>query len=358
MTDFILNCFSCDTINPKGAKFCKKCGNPLKEKTLLYYLKTYYKLIVIILVVIVLGTLLFLDSNIHKPNSTQLKHRLKSDLKEKQIITAENCIDYGDGYFCSPLQKELINKYPRTYKSIETECRNLASNYDHTQTVDYNYGDELTAYDIHFNDCIKNNIAIITPVIVKEENAENNIAIINPIIAKKGNDRKSSMYTLSIISSPKSARIRILNIKPKYRSGIRLSKGAYHIEVSEIGYETLKQWINLTKNNSFYFSLKKKIISSRGKIVSNDTPTISNISTQERRMIESVCNGKKSLYGPAAYYKCMESKKSELSDIQPPNWDGISTQEKRMIESVCNGKKSLYGPAAYYKCMERKKSEL
>ena len=39
MTDFILNCFSCNTINPKGAKFCKKCGNPLKEKTLLYHIK-------------------------------------------------------------------------------------------------------------------------------------------------------------------------------------------------------------------------------------------------------------------------------------------------------------------------------
>ena len=358
MTDFILNCFSCDTINPKGAKFCKKCGNPLKEKTLLYHLKKNYKLIVIILVAIVLCTLLFLDSNIHEPNSTQLKHRLKSDIKEKQIITAENCIDYGDGYFCSPLQKELINKYPKTYKNIETECRNRASNYDHTQTVDYNNGDELTAYDIHFVDCIKNNIAIITSVIIKEEKAENNIAIINPVIAKKENDRKSFKYTLSIIPSPKSARIRILNIKPKYRDGIRLSKGAYHIEVSASGYQTLKQWVNLTKNNSFSFSLKKKIVSARKNTISHEPLQISSISTQERRMIENVCNVKKSVYGPAAYYKCMEGKKRELAGIQPPKFDGISTQERRMIEDVCNVKKSVYGPAAYYKCMERKKREL
>ncbi|SMG66667.1 hypothetical protein BMETH_679_1 [methanotrophic bacterial endosymbiont of Bathymodiolus sp.] len=248
MTDFILNCFSCDTINPEGAKFCKKCGNPLKEKTLLYYLKKYYKLIVITLIVIVLGMLLFLNSNINEPKYTQLKHRLKSDSEEKQIITAENCIDYGDGYFCSPLQKELINKYSETYKSIESKCRNLASNYNHTQIVNYNYGDEVTAYDIHFADCIKNNIAIRNPVTAKEEKSE-----------------KSSKYALSIISSPLSARIRILNIKPKYHNGIRLSRGKYHIEVSASGYQTLKQWVNLTKNNSFSFSLKKKIVSARKK---------------------------------------------------------------------------------------------
>ncbi|MGN7614089.1 caspase family protein [Magnetococcales bacterium HHB-1] len=47
----------------------------------------------------------------------------------------------------------------------------------------------------------------------------------------------SQQYALTIEAEPKSSRIRILNIRPRYRSGIRLPPGNYDIEVSAQGYQ-------------------------------------------------------------------------------------------------------------------------
>jgi len=44
---------------------------------------------------------------------------------------------------------------------------------------------------------------------------------------------------------PADARIRILNIKPKFEQGIELEAGPYHIEVSAEDYIVKKQLIDL-----------------------------------------------------------------------------------------------------------------
>jgi hypothetical protein len=182
------------------------------------------------------------------------------------------------------------------------------------------------------------------------------------------NNKKLSKYSLSIISSPKSAKIKILNIKPKYYSGMKLKEGKYHIEISLAGYETLTQWVNLTKNESISFSLKKKNSINKENIDTNlqpqkiikttDSLSKSNLSSQERKMIENACNAEKILHGAAAYNNCIQNKKRELSGIQPPKFDDISTDERRMIENACSAEKILRGPAAYYNCMQGKKREL
>lgn len=47
---------------------------------------------------------------------------------------------------------------------------------------------------------------------------------------------------LYIDAVPPTARIRILNIVPKYSPGINLSAGSYHVEVSASGYRTKTDW--------------------------------------------------------------------------------------------------------------------
>jgi len=55
-------------------------------------------------------------------------------------------------------------------------------------------------------------------------------------------------YALRINSSPKADRVRILNIKPRYRPGILLTAGNYLIELNRRGYKTLKHWVEIKDN--------------------------------------------------------------------------------------------------------------
>jgi caspase domain-containing protein/PEGA domain-containing protein/uncharacterized protein DUF1566/uncharacterized protein DUF3426 len=54
---------------------------------------------------------------------------------------------------------------------------------------------------------------------------------------------KSNLY---VDAQPKDARVRILNIGPKFYQGIPLDAGRYHVEVSANGYGTQKMWVSLT----------------------------------------------------------------------------------------------------------------
>ncbi len=51
---------------------------------------------------------------------------------------------------------------------------------------------------------------------------------------------------LHVNTDPQGARVRILNIVPRYHPGIELAPGSYHIEVSAPGYRTDTQWIPLS----------------------------------------------------------------------------------------------------------------
>jgi len=52
-------------------------------------------------------------------------------------------------------------------------------------------------------------------------------------------------HALTINATPTDARIRILNIGPKYSPAIQLQPGNYHIEVSRSGYEKVDAWVEL-----------------------------------------------------------------------------------------------------------------
>jgi serine/threonine-protein kinase PpkA len=52
-------------------------------------------------------------------------------------------------------------------------------------------------------------------------------------------------YALTVKTSPAQARVRILNIPDRYQPGIQLPAGRYHIEVSQTGYDTQRNWIDI-----------------------------------------------------------------------------------------------------------------
>jgi hypothetical protein len=63
---------------------------------------------------------------------------------------------------------------------------------------------------------------------------------------------------LRIKTKPKANRVYILNIKPKYKDGMKLKKGKYHIKVVKNGYQTYTKWIDLYKDTTLNITLKKR----------------------------------------------------------------------------------------------------
>jgi tetratricopeptide (TPR) repeat protein len=71
-------------------------------------------------------------------------------------------------------------------------------------------------------------------------------------VNKKSLRKTPQQGRLFVYIEPEGARVRIINIKPKFYQGIVLKSGSYHIEVSADGYEMEKMWIKIrpgeTKN--------------------------------------------------------------------------------------------------------------
>lgn len=74
---------------------------------------------------------------------------------------------------------------------------------------------------------------------------------------------QKSKFSITVKATPNDARVRILNIKPKYIDGILVNSGKYHIEVSKSGFLTYKKWINVRDDLVHEVSLKKKIDKSK-----------------------------------------------------------------------------------------------
>jgi len=72
--------------------------------------------------------------------------------------------------------------------------------------------------------------------------------------------KKGRLY---VTTEPEDARVKILNITPQYHEGIELEAGRYHIEVSKDGYETERQWVELSAGEDLdvQIRLKPKAIS-------------------------------------------------------------------------------------------------
>lgn len=66
------------------------------------------------------------------------------------------------------------------------------------------------------------------------------------------NNAEAEMALIPLVVNPipKNARVRILNIRDKYISGLELPQGVYHLEISHPGYVTKKKWVRLNAQNS------------------------------------------------------------------------------------------------------------
>lgn len=63
------------------------------------------------------------------------------------------------------------------------------------------------------------------------------------IASQRKGEEKSRYGRLFVETVPQSARVRILNIKPKFHQGIQLEPGQYHVEVSAEGYKQKRMWV-------------------------------------------------------------------------------------------------------------------
>ena len=74
--------------------------------------------------------------------------------------------------------------------------------------------------------------------------------IFQPIETKPGTAR------LFVETDPKGARVRILNIRPRFCQGIELDPGKYHIEASSAGYRTGRKWMTLGAGEDKTFDVR------------------------------------------------------------------------------------------------------
>jgi len=67
--------------------------------------------------------------------------------------------------------------------------------------------------------------------------------------------KKGRLY---VTTEPEDARVKILNITPRYREGIELDAGRYHIEVSKTYYETENRWVELSAGEDLDVQIRLK----------------------------------------------------------------------------------------------------
>ena len=65
------------------------------------------------------------------------------------------------------------------------------------------------------------------------------------------------VISLTVATQPSDARVRIMNIKPKYENGIELKEGKYDVEVSKPGYNTYREWVVVDKRTILTVELDK-----------------------------------------------------------------------------------------------------
>ncbi|WP_404343628.1 PEGA domain-containing protein [Pseudoalteromonas mariniglutinosa] len=69
-------------------------------------------------------------------------------------------------------------------------------------------------------------------------------------------DGVNTSVSLTVITSPEDAQVRIMNIKPKYQDGIELESGKYDIEVTKNGYSTFRKWVSVDKKTILTVNLE------------------------------------------------------------------------------------------------------
>jgi Caspase domain len=83
-----------------------------------------------------------------------------------------------------------------------------------------------------------------------------------------------SKFSLSIITSPKDAKVQIEGMLEDYRQGMKLDKGEYKIKIYKDGYVSKNGSVNLNKNQSLTITLNRAV----SKTGFNETPLVATAS--------------------------------------------------------------------------------
>jgi len=96
---------------------------------------------------------------------------------------------------------------------------------------------------------------------------------------------QDTTYRLTVQVEPSDSTVKIMNIKPKYYDGIALKSGAYDVLVQRDGYNSHRQWINISGSN---VTKRVNLQALVGQNTSSSSPTTTQVSSKVEREIERV----------------------------------------------------------------------
>ena len=114
-----------------------------------------------------------------------------------------------------------------------------------------------------------------------------------------------------VSTEPENTRIRILNITPKFYQGIELNPGRYLIEVSQIGYKTVKRWETLAVGENL--TLEVRLEQLQDGVVSSGSS--GRLSTRELRYAQSLFERKKKPEAESIVTKILNSNSSDDTSL-------------------------------------------
>lgn len=176
-----------------------------------------------------------------------------SGLHETIITTASVVGEYADRalgrntnkYATAPKQNNSVQiassaiNNDHVLQESQTDInRNRLTNVENVDTENEDIKTNLTELEKNLEENSK-------PVI---ENNEIDIAEVKEPATAENTNKPVSTYAFTVNPLPNDARIRILNIRERYRPGIELQSGRYSIEVSKDGYETHTAWHRVNGN--------------------------------------------------------------------------------------------------------------
>jgi hypothetical protein len=134
--------------------------------------------------------------------------------------------------------------------------------------------DEYEAYLEEFPD---GKFASLARIRLKKLTQRKEIASITPADTKPKPASEISKARLFVETKPENARIRILNIKPKFHQGIELNPGSYHIEVAAKGYTRTKKWIKINTGEERRMSIELAKTPATGTLNVSGSPYGANV---------------------------------------------------------------------------------
>jgi hypothetical protein len=88
-------------------------------------------------------------------------------------------------------------------------------------------------------------------------------------------DREDTQFPFTVATRPRDARVRILNINPKYRRGMLLPSGEYVVEVSASGFRTQIRKVRHSGDSTVaWFELSEVVTNAAKSGKSNSRPTV------------------------------------------------------------------------------------